>query len=74
MHERFQKDKPLFIRFQYVLLLRKRSQTEQTQESKRDNKQTIEKQHADNQSEEDSSHIGGKGEKEKETERNLKLV
>ena len=38
----------------------------QTQESKRDNKQPMRKQHADNQSEEDTNHRGGKGEKEEE--------
>ena len=37
-----------------------------TQESKRDNKQPMRKQHADNQSEEDTNHRGGKGEKEEE--------
>ena len=40
-----------------------------TQESMRNNKQPIRKQHADNQSEEDTSHRGGKGEKEEGTER-----
>ena len=34
---------------------------------KRNNKQPIEKQHADNQSEEDKSLRGGKSEKEEET-------
>ena len=38
-----------------------------TQEKKRDNKQPIGKQHADNQSEEDKSLRGGKSEKEEET-------
>ena len=38
-----------------------------TQENKRDNKQPIGKQHADNQSEEDKSLRGGMGEKEEET-------
>ena len=46
-----------------------RSQTEQTQRSKRDNKQPIGKQRANNQSEEDTKHRGGKGEKEEETGR-----
>ena len=49
-----------------------RSQTEQTQKIKRDNKQPIENQDADNQSEEETSHRGGKGEKEEETERGEK--
>ena len=47
---------------------RSKNQTEQMQESKRDNKQPIGKQHADNQSEEDKSLRGGrskKGEKSK---------
>ena len=35
-----------------------------TQENKRDNKHSIRKQHADNQSEEDESFRGGKSEKE----------
>ena len=40
-----------------------------TQESKRDNKQQIGKKHADNESEEDTNHRGGKGEKKEETGR-----
>ena len=39
-----------------------------TQKIKRDNKQPIGKQHAGNQSEEDTLHRGGKGEKEEEKE------
>ena len=42
------------------------------QESKRDNKQPIRQQHADNKSEEDTSHRSGKGEKEKKTGREKK--
>ena len=42
------------------------------QERMRDNKQPIGKQHTDNQSEEDMSHRGGKGEKEEETGRRKK--
>ena len=38
-------------------------------ENKRNNKQSIGKQHANNQSEEDKSHKVGKGEKEEETGR-----
>ena len=44
-----------------------RSHTEQTKESKWDNKQPIGKQHADKQSEVNRSHIGGKGKKDGET-------
>ena len=40
-----------------------------TQESKRDNKKPIGKQHGDNQSEEDTNHRGGKGKREEETGR-----
>ena len=48
-----------------------RSQTEQTQRSKRDNKQPIGKQHADNQSEENTGHSSEKGEKEEEAAREI---
>ena len=41
-----------------------RSQIEQTPESKKNNKQAIEKQDADKQSGVDTSHKGGKREKE----------
>ena len=57
---------------QYVLLLQKQKQTEQTQKRKRDNKQPIGKQHTDNQSKEDVNHRGGKVEKEEESERGKK--
>ena len=40
-----------------------------TQKNKRDNKQPILKQHEDNQSEVDTNHRDGKGEKEEETAR-----
>ena len=43
-----------------------------TQESKRDNKQPIRKQHADNQTEVDTSRRGRKGEKEGEAGREKK--
>ena len=44
-----------------------------TQESKRDNKQPIGNKHADNQSEKDTNHRGGKGEKEEETGREKRV-
>ena len=44
-----------------------------THESKRDNKQPIGKQHADNQPEESKSLRGSMGEKEEETEREKRL-
>ena len=44
-----------------------------TQENKKDNKQPIGKQHADNQSEEDKSLRGGMEEKEDETGREKKV-
>ena len=47
---------------------KKDARLSKTQESKKDNKQLIRMQHADNQSEEDSSLRGGKGEKEEEQE------
>ena len=68
MHDRFLKDKPFFIRCNTFSSCESRSQIEQIQESKRDKKQPIEKQHADNQSEEDTRHRGGKGKKWEETE------
>ena len=43
-----------------------------TRESIRGNKQPIAKHHADKQSEENTSHRGGKGKKEIETEREKK--
>ena len=43
-----------------------------TQESKRDNKQPIRKQHADKQKEEDMNHRGEREEKEEETGRKKK--
>ena len=43
-----------------------RSQTEQTQKSKRDSKQPIRRQHADNQTEKETSHSGGNREKKEE--------
>ena len=49
-----------------------RSQTEQTQESKRDNKQPIRKQHIDNESKDDTSYRDEKVEKEEEEERKKK--
>ena len=67
LHNRFRKDKPFFIRCKANYYYESRRQTEQTQESKRDNKQPIGKQHTDSQSEEDLSHSGEKGEKEEET-------
>ena len=45
----------------------RKSQIEQTQESKRDNKQPIGKQDADNQPEQDTNLSREKGEKEEET-------
>ena len=69
MYGWFQKDKPFFIRCNTSSSFVRRSQTEQTQESKRENKQPIGKQHVDNQSEEDTSHRDGKREKEEETEK-----
>ena len=45
------------------LYLRPLRQIEQTQESKKDNKQPIGKQHAENQSEEDTKRKGGKRER-----------
>ena len=69
MHNRFRKDKPFFNRCNTSYSHRSRSQTEQTQEIKKENKQTIGKQHADNQSEEDTSHTGGNGKKEEEAEK-----
>ena len=48
MHDRFRKDKPFFIRCNTSSFYESRSQVKQTQENKRDNKQPIEKQHADN--------------------------
>ena len=69
MHYRFRKDKPFFIRCNMFYSHENRSQTDQRHESKRENRQQIGKQYADNQSEEDTSHRGVKGEKEKELRR-----
>ena len=49
-----------------------RSLTEQTRESKRDDKQPIEKKHADNQLQEDTSHRDEKRVKEEESGREKK--
>ena len=68
MHDRFQKDNPFFIRCNTSSTYKSRSQAEQTQETKRDNKQPIGKQHTGSRSEEDTSHRDGKREKEEETE------
>ena len=45
-----------------------------TQENKRDYKQPIGKQHADNKSEKDTGHSGGKREKEEETGRKKMFI
>ena len=71
MHDQFQKDKPFFIRCN--MSYENRSQTEQTQEKKEDNKQPLGKQHTNNQSEEDTSPSGEKGEKEEETGRKKRI-
>ena len=47
---------------------RNRSQTKQTQKNKKDNKHPIGKQHADNQSEVDTRHIGEREKKVKKQE------
>ena len=75
MHNWFQKDKPFFVRCNATYSHKSRNQTEQNTMNKRDNKQPIGKQHADNQSEEDTqkSHRGGKGEKEEETEKEKRV-
>ena len=49
-----------------------RSQTEQTQESKRNNNELIGKKHADKQSKMEKNHRSGKGEKEEEIGREKK--
>ena len=68
MHDRFQKDKPFFIRVQYCpTSMKTEARLSKTQEGMRDNKQSTGKQHAGNQSEEDMSHRDRKGEKEEET-------
>ena len=64
LHNRFRKDQPFFIRNKAIYYHESRRQTEQTQESKRNNKQATGKQHADNQSEGEKSHSSEKGEKE----------
>ena len=73
MHDRFQKEKPLFIRCNATYSPKAEARLSKTQESKRDNKQPIGKQHADNQTEKDPNHTGGKGEIEEETGREKRL-
>ena len=69
LRNRFGKYKPFIIRCNASYYHESRRQTEQTQESKRDNKQPVGKQHADNQSKEYISRSGEKGEKGEESGR-----